>query len=78
MVAYSIKKISSTLRLNTLEMAYANFNEGLYFPFSRNTMVSRRTPTFCARSTWVRLSLARNSLILVFIQKTGLGKIQLS
>ena len=43
--------------------------EGLYFPFSRNTIVSRLTPTFRARSSWVISNLALNSLIrLVILQ----------
>ncbi len=54
----------------TLAISYASFSEGLYLFFSRKTMVSRRTFTFLARSSWVRLNLARYSLILLFIFDT--------
>lgn len=39
-------KISSTGFPKTVAISIANFNDGLYFPFSRAPMVSRRTPTF--------------------------------
>jgi hypothetical protein len=48
-------------------MSKASLSEGLYFPFSRNTMVSRLTPTFLASSTCVKSFLARSSFILLFI-----------
>jgi hypothetical protein len=65
---YSSKiKTSSILDFNTLATSYASFNEGLYFPFSRKTIVSLLTPTLLASSSWVKSYLARSSLILVFI-----------
>ena len=39
-------KISSTGFPKTAAISIANFNDGLYFPFSRAPIVSRRTPTF--------------------------------
>lgn len=47
---------------------WASFREGLYFPCSKNTIVSLLTPTLLASPSWVRLCLARNSFILVFIE----------
>lgn len=57
---------SSIVVSRHLEILYASFSEGLYFPFSRKTMVSLLTPTIFARASWVRSCLARNSFILVF------------
>ena len=43
----------------------ASMSEGLYLPFSRQSMVSLLTPTCLARSSCVRSYLALSSLILV-------------
>lgn len=53
-------------------MSWASFRLGLYLPFSRKTMVSLRTPTFLAKSSWVKSKRALNSLILVFTPITPL------
>lgn len=42
-------------------------NDGLYFPFSRFPIVSRRTPTFAAKSSCFISNLALYSLILFLI-----------
>jgi hypothetical protein len=52
---------------NTLAISWASFREGLYLFFSRKTIVSLLTLTLFARSSWVRLYLALNSFILLFI-----------
>ncbi len=52
----------------TLATLCANRNEGLYFPFSKNTMVSLLTPTRSASVSWVMSLRARNSLIRVCMQ----------
>jgi len=65
---YSSNKNTSSMAIpNTLEISYASFNEGLYLPFSRNTIVSLLTFTFMARSCCVRSKRALNSLILFFM-----------
>jgi len=64
---YSKINISSILVPNTLAISCASFSEGLYLFFSRKTIVSLLTFTFFARSSWVRLNLARYSFILLFI-----------
>ena len=46
----SKKKISSTVCSNTFAISIANFNDGLYFPFSKFPIVSLRTPTNFANS----------------------------
>lgn len=58
---------SSTFVPKTHAMSYANLSDGLYFPCSKNTIVSRRTPTLLASSSCVKLYLALNSLILLVI-----------
>lgn len=57
---------SSIVVSRYLAILYASLREGLYFPFSRKTIVSLLTPTIFARTSWVRLCLARSSLIFVF------------
>ena len=57
--------------LNTLATSKANFRDGLYLFFSRNTMVSLLTPTKEANLSWVMPSRALNSLILFFIELTS-------
>ena len=47
-------------------MAWANLREGLYLPFSRNTIVSLLTLTLVANSLCVKSCFARSSFILVF------------
>lgn len=59
------------LQSNTFAISYASFREGLYLFFSRKTIVSLRTLTFFARSSWVKLNLALYSLILLFIFNAG-------
>ena len=48
---------------NSLAMSCANLREGLYLFFSRKTIVSRRTPTFRASSSWDIFFPALNSRI---------------
>src|SRR5512143_3293185 len=48
-------------------MSWASRSEGLYFPFSRKTMVSRRTPAIRASSSWDSPSLVLSSLMRLFI-----------
>ncbi len=68
---YSSKiKTCSMGNSKTIEISCASFKEGLYLFFSRNTIVSRRTPTFCASSSCDKLNLALSSLILLFIFQT--------
>jgi hypothetical protein len=65
-VLLSVKmKSSSIVVLRAFAISWASFKEGLYFPFSRYTMVSLRTLTILARSSWVRSYRALNSLIFV-------------
>lgn len=68
---YSKIKISSIAVPNTLAISWASLSDGLYLFFSRKTIVSLLTFTFLARSSWVRLYLARNSFILLFIFYTS-------
>ena len=63
----SMMKISSMGTEKTWAIRQARTREGLYRPFSRLPMVSRRTPTRWARSSWVMLYLARYSFSLVWI-----------
>ncbi len=57
-------------------MSCASWSDGLYLAFSRNTIVSRRTPTFLARSSCVILSLALSSRIRLFIEFPDKVKIE--
>lgn len=63
---FSNEKMSSTVVLNTLAMSIASFKEGLYLPFSRLPIVSRRTPTSFASSACCILRSLRSSWSLVF------------
>src|SRR5208337_218920 len=56
---------SSIVVCRAFAISWASLSEGLYFPCSRKTIVSRRTPTFFARSSWVRDDRVRYSFILV-------------
>ena len=66
-VCYSTVNISSIVTLNTFAIFHANTKEGLYLPFSRLPIVSRRTPTNLAKSSCFMSYLARYSFILFFI-----------
>ena len=59
--------ISSILTLKTFAIFQANTNEGLYLPFSRFPIVSRRTPTLAASSSCFKLYFALNSFIRFLI-----------
>ncbi len=59
--------ISSMVTPKTPAISCASLSDGLYLFFSRKTMVSRRTFTFLARSSWVRSNRARYSRIRLFI-----------
>lgn len=52
---------------DTFAIFHANTKEGLYLPFSRFPIVSRRTPTNLAKSSCFISYLALYSLILFFI-----------
>lgn len=64
----SNSKISSMFDLRALATLKAKFNEGLYFPCSKKTIVSRRTSAKFANSSWVIFNFALSSLILFFIK----------
>ena len=70
--SYSSSNInnSSIVVCNTFATSWASLREGLYFPFSMKRMVSRLTPTFLARSSWVKSYRALSSLIRVLISFT--------
>jgi hypothetical protein len=70
--SYSSSNInnSSIVVCSAFETSWANLREGLYFPFSMNNIVSRLTPTFLARSSWVKSYRALSSLIRVLISFT--------
>ena len=56
---------------NRLAILKASSREGSYFPFSIARMVCLVTPTYRARSSWVRSCIARNTFILFFILPSG-------
>lgn len=64
----SSKMNSSSMGVsNTREICMASFSDGLYFPFSKKTIVSRRTRARSASSCWVSSFSWRYFLMLVLI-----------
>lgn len=64
----SKKKMLSTFSLKTCAIFSDNRVEGTNLPFSIELIVCRDTPTFSARSAWVRFIFALSTLMVFFIK----------
>ena len=64
----SNSNISSIEEFKTKEIFFANIKDGLYFHFSKNTIVSLLTQTLSANCSCVKLFNILKSFIIVFIK----------